>query len=41
LTTTQSGAVTLESYSLSKDGTMMVSVVKAAGKPINLMFERQ
>jgi hypothetical protein len=41
VTTTQSGAVTLESYSLSNDGTMMVSVVRAAGKPINLMFERQ
>jgi len=41
VTTTQSGAVTLESYSLSTDGTMMVSVVRPAGKPINLIFQRQ
>ena len=41
VTTTQSGAVTLESYSLSTDGTMMVSVVTPAGKPINLIFQRQ
>ena len=41
VTTTLSGAVTLESYSLSKDGTMMVSVVTPAGKPINLIFQRQ
>jgi len=33
VTTTQSGAVTLESYSLSTDGTMMVSVVRPASKP--------
>ena len=41
VTTTQSGAVTLESYSLSTDGTMMVSVVTPAGKPINLIVQRQ
>jgi hypothetical protein len=41
VTTTLSGAVTLESYSLSADGTMMVSVVRPAGKPINLVFQRQ
>jgi len=41
VTTTQSGAVTLESYSLSTDGSMMVSVVRPEGKPINLVFQRQ
>jgi hypothetical protein len=38
VTTTQSGAVTLESYSLAADGTMLVSVVRPEGKPITLVF---
>ena len=38
VTTTQSGAVTLESYSLAADGTMVVSVVRPEGKPITLVF---
>jgi hypothetical protein len=41
VTTTQSGAVTVESYSLSADGTMLVSVLRPASKPINLVFQRQ
>jgi hypothetical protein len=40
VTTTQSGAVTLESYSLAADGTMLVSVVRPERKPITLVFER-
>jgi hypothetical protein len=39
--TTQSGAVTLESYSLAADGAMMVSVVRPEHKPITLVFERK
>jgi hypothetical protein len=38
VTTTQSGAVTLESYSLAADGTMMVNVVRPDQKPITLIF---
>jgi hypothetical protein len=41
VTTTQSGAITLESYSLAADGTMMVSVVRPEHKPITLIFERK
>jgi hypothetical protein len=41
VTTTQSGAVTLEGYSLAADGTMLVDVLTPAGKPITLVFERQ
>jgi hypothetical protein len=41
VTTTQSGAVTLESYSLAADGTMPVSVVKPDRKPITLVFQRK
>jgi hypothetical protein len=41
VTTTQSGAVTLESYSLAADGTMLVSVVKPDRKPITLVFQRK
>ena len=40
VTTTQSGAVTLESYSLAADGAMMVSVVSPKHKPITLVFQR-
>jgi hypothetical protein len=41
VTTTQSGAVTLESYTLAADGTMMVSVVRPQRKPITLVFQRK
>ena len=41
VTTTESGAVTLESYTLAADGTMMVSVVRPEHKPITLVFQRQ
>ena len=38
VTTTQSGAVTLESYTLAADGTMKVSVERPEHKPITLVF---
>jgi hypothetical protein len=41
VTTTQSGAITLEDYSLAADGTMMVKVVRPDHAPITLMFRRQ
>jgi hypothetical protein len=41
VTTTQSGAVTLESYSLAADGSMMVNVVRPERKPITLVFQRK
>ena len=41
VTTTLSGAVTLESYTLSADGSMMVSVVRPDQKPISLVFHRE
>ena len=41
VTTTQSGAVTLESYSLAADGAMLVSVVRPEHKTLNLVFRRQ
>jgi hypothetical protein len=41
VTTTQSGAITLESYSLGADGTMLVSVERPEHKPITLVFQRQ
>jgi hypothetical protein len=41
VTTTQSGAVTVESYSLAADGTMLTSVVRPDHKPITLVFERK
>ena len=37
----QSGAVTLESYSLAADGTMLVSVIRPDHKAITLVFERK
>jgi hypothetical protein len=40
VTTTLSGAVTLESYTLAADGAMMVSVVRPEQKPITLVFQR-
>ena len=41
VTTTESGAVTVESYALAADGTMTVDVVRPAHKPITLFFQRQ
>jgi hypothetical protein len=41
VTTTESGAITLESYTLAADGTMTVDVVRPAHKPITLFFERK
>jgi hypothetical protein len=38
--TTLSGAVTVESYSLTPDGTMLANVVRPDQKPITLVFER-
>jgi hypothetical protein len=39
-TNTQSGAVTLETYTLAPDGTMKVNVVRPEHNPITLVFER-
>jgi hypothetical protein len=41
VTTTESGAITLESYSLAADGSMLVSIVKPDRKPFNLVFQRK
>jgi hypothetical protein len=41
VTTTQSGIITVERYSLAADGTMMVSVEKPDRKPITLSFLRK
>jgi hypothetical protein len=41
VTTTRSGAVTLESYSLAADGTMMVNVERPGRKPFTMVFQRQ
>jgi hypothetical protein len=41
VTTTQSGAVTLESYTLASDGTMRVDVVRPEHKPITLVFQHE
>jgi hypothetical protein len=41
VTTTESGATTLESYSLATDGTMLVSVIRPEHNPITLVFERK
>jgi hypothetical protein len=38
--TTQSGATTLESYSLAADGSMTVNVVRPGGKSITLVFQK-
>ena len=40
-TTAESGAVTLESYTLAADGAMMVSVVTPDRKPLTLVFQRK
>ncbi len=39
--TTESGAVTIESYSLAADGTMLVNVARPDRKPITLVFQRK
>jgi hypothetical protein len=41
VTTTQSGSITVESYSLTADGDMLVSVVRPDRKPFTLVFERK
>ncbi len=41
VTTTQSGAITLENYKLAADGTMSVSVERPNRKAIRLIFGRQ
>ena len=41
VTTTQSGARTLESYTLAPDGTMTVRVVRPEHEPITLVFRRK
>jgi hypothetical protein len=41
VTTTRSGAVTLESYALAPDGAMTVSVARPQQQPITLTFERK
>jgi hypothetical protein len=41
VTTTESGAITLESYALAADGTMTVNVVRPARKPVILFFEHK
>jgi hypothetical protein len=40
VTTTEAGAVTLESYTLAADGAMTVSVVRPEHTPITLVFQR-
>ena len=40
-TNKQSGAVTLETYTLAPDGTMLVSVLRPEHKPISLVFQRR
>jgi hypothetical protein len=40
ITTTRSGAVTVERYSLNQDGTMAVNVTRPDHKPAMLVFER-
>jgi hypothetical protein len=39
--TTQSGATTVESYTLASDGTMTVAVQKPGQAPMTLVFQRQ
>jgi hypothetical protein len=41
VTTTQAGAVTLETYTLNADGTMMVNVIRPDHKTITLYFQRK
>ena len=41
VTTTRSGAVTIERYALAADGTMTVSVTRPERAPVTLVFERR
>lgn len=41
VTTTQSGATTLETYTLAADGAMTVNVQRPDHKPITLVFHRE
>jgi hypothetical protein len=41
VTTTQSGVVTVETYSLAADGDMLATVLRADQKPITLVFQRK
>jgi hypothetical protein len=41
VTNTQSGAVTVESYTLAPDGVMTATVTRPDRKPITLVFERK
>jgi hypothetical protein len=41
VTTTQSGAITLESYTLAADGSMTVNVVRPEHTPITLVFQHE
>jgi hypothetical protein len=41
VTTTQSGAITVERYALAGDGAMLVNVVRPDHTPITLVFERK
>jgi hypothetical protein len=41
VTTTQSGAVTTESYMLAADGSMVATVAKPGQSPVKLVFERK
>jgi hypothetical protein len=41
VTTTRPSGITVESYSLGPDGTLLVGVEKPESKPITLVFQRQ
>ena len=41
VTTTNYGAITVESYTLASDGAMTVNVVRPDRQPITLVFQRQ
>ena len=41
VTTTERGAVTLESYTLGADGTMLVRVIRPQRTPVTLVFKRK
>ena len=41
VTTTQSGSITLERYSLAADGSMLVSIVQPDREPVTLVFQHQ
>jgi hypothetical protein len=41
VTTTESGAVTVETYTLAADGAMLVNVLRPQQKPISLVFQRK